>query len=103
VDEDVFCRTWLTGWTVVVLLLITMELLFAGLFDWFTALNAERATAIGTVVLALTAIVALIAAFRTARSATETLEDARKTRYAQLVTDLSRRWDEEAMRESQLL
>jgi hypothetical protein len=39
-------------------------------------------------------------AVRTARIAVDGLEDAQRTRHAQLLLDLSRRWDEEAVIES---
>jgi hypothetical protein len=57
--------------------------------EWATILNAVG-TLLSAVVLGATAIYA----YRSARSALRALEDSRRTRHAQLVTDLSRRWDE---------
>jgi hypothetical protein len=62
--------------------------------------SAAVATAVGTVLLAVAAIATLIVVIKTASTAVESLNDAKKTRHGQLVTDLSRRWDEPLMVDS---
>jgi hypothetical protein len=57
--------------------------------EWATILIAVG-TLLSAAILGATAVYV----YRSARSALAGLEDARRTRHAQLVTDLSRRWDE---------
>ncbi len=66
--------------------------------DW-----SSWVTAVATGVLALAALATLIVVYETAAVARSGLDDARKTRHAQLLTDLSRRWDEAQMIESRKL
>lgn len=65
---------------------------------WITAVSTGVLAA-ATSVLAAAAIVAL----QSLSAAREGLEDARRTRHAQLITDLSRRWDEPLAKESRNL
>jgi hypothetical protein len=57
----------------------------------------------GAIVGAGAAVVAAVVIVKTARYARESLDDAKKTRHAQLVTDLSRRWDDPEIIESSSL
>lgn len=63
--------------------------------DW-AAWTAAGAAVVG----ACAAVFAAIIIVRTARYARDSLADAKKTRYAQLVTELSRRWDDPEIIES---
>jgi hypothetical protein len=66
--------------------------------EWATILIAFGTLA-SAAILGITAIYI----YRSAQNALLALEDARKTRHAELVTDLSRRWDEPLIAESRKL
>jgi hypothetical protein len=80
-------KTWLIFWTIVASTLIVLTLLVAGWLDWLG--NPLWVTAAATLLLAAGVAVALIG-----------LGDARRTRHAQIVTDLSARWDSRSSVES---
>jgi hypothetical protein len=63
--------------------------------DW-----AAWIAAVATVFAAGATVVTAYIVFRTANLAKETLADARRTRHAQLVTELSKRWDDPEIIES---
>lgn len=62
---------------------------------WFGQHTAVWLTALGTLVLAGAAVTALVGL--------RSLRDARRTRHAELLADLSRRWDEPLAAESRLI
>lgn len=59
--------------------------------------------AFGTLASAAILGITAVYIYRSAQNALLTLEDARKTRHAELVTDLSRRWDEPLIEDSRKL
>jgi hypothetical protein len=83
-DEDSVFKAWAILATVVSSILIAVILVAS---DW---LNSARVTAAATLLTAAGIFVALYG-----------LADARRTRHAQIVTDLSERWDSEESAESQ--
>jgi hypothetical protein len=86
-----------SGAVAVVILLVAADV--GGWLGWVG--HADTETSIWTMVLALAGVASLVVVVRTARTAVSALADAKKTRHGQLVTDLSRRWDESLLVESQ--